>query len=483
MKNFQHDRRSFLRTMSFAAGALAIPSALHALAARSRKLNVIILLTDDQRFDTIAALWKTQAITPNMDALAKNGTAFTQAHTMGGLSGALCQPSRAMLLTGRTLFNIDRQAKDNQEYSFDIYNNYITLPEYLKKQGYNTVGIGKQHNGTEVYARAFSDGAKVFFGGMSDQYKIPHQDFAADGKYPKERTYFSEGKHSSEIYADETIRFIEKYKTSPFFIYTAFQSPHDPREFPESYKALYDVDKIQLPPNYLPQHPFDNGELNVRDELLAPFPRTEEDTRKQLRDYYAIISHLDAQVGRIVKSVKDNGLENDTIVVLAGDNGLAVGQHGLFGKQSVYEHSLRVPLIIAGPDIPKNQRVDSLCYLTDIYATLAERLEVAVPTSVQSESLNPAIKNPKAVIRPSLYLVYKHYQRGVKKNGFKLIEYNVKGERHTQLFDLTKDPYEITNLATDKTYAAKLGELREELKALRVKHKDNFSPFWDGYEG
>lgn len=465
-----------------AAGALALPSALYALKAQGRKPNVVFLLTDDQRFDTIAALWKTQVITPNLDALVKSGTSFTQAHTMGGLSGALCQPSRAMILTGRTLFNIDRQAIDNEEFSFDIYNNYITLPEHLKTQGYATIGIGKQHNGTRVYGRAFSDGAKVFFGGMSDHYRIPHQDFAADGKYPADRMYYSEGKHSAEIYADETIRFIEKYKSSPFFIYTAFQAPHDPRQFPESYNNLYDVDKIRLPPNFLPEHPFDIGDMKVRDEMLAPFPRTEGDTRKQLREYYTIISHLDAQIGRIVDAVRTNGLENDTLIVVAGDNGLAVGQHGLFGKQSVYEHCLRVPLIIAGPGIPKNQRVDGFCYLSDIYATLAERLEVPVPTSVQSVSLNPAIKNPKATIRPSLYLVYKQYQRGVKKGQYKLIEYNVRGERHTQLFDLSKDPYEMTNLAPDKSYASKLAELRKELKALRVQHNDLFSSFWDGYE-
>ena len=461
---------------------LAILSSIHSFAQSKKKLNVIVLLTDDQNYTTISALGNPEIITPTLDILVKNGTTFVNAHTMGGISGALCAPSRAMLLTGRTLYNIDRQARDNQEYSFDIFNNYITLPLLLKNLGYNTVGIGKQHNGTDVYARSFSDGAKVFFGGMSDQYKIPHQDFAADGKYPKERTYFSEGKHTSELYADETIRFIEKYKEAPFFIYTAFQTPHDPRQFPEKFGQLYDEAKLTLPPNFAPQHPFDNGELKVRDELLAPFPRTVEDTKKQLKEYYATVSHLDEQIGRIFKAVKDNGLEENTIIVVAADNGLAVGQHGLFGKQNLYEHSSRVPLIFVGAGIPKNQKVAGLCYLADIFATITEKLEVPKPASVQSVSLNSAIQNPKIPIRPSLYLAYKHYQRGVKKDGFKLIEYHVNSIRHTQLFDLAKDPWEINNLAEKTTYKAKLEELKRELLLLKVKHNDNFSTFWEGYK-
>lgn len=449
-------------------------------AQTKKKLNVIILLADDQQHNAIAALGNPELITPNLDALVKSGTSFVNAHTMGGLSGALCAPSRAMLLTGRTLYNIDRQARDNQEYSFDIFNNYITLPEHLKNLGYKTVGIGKQHNGTDVYSRAFSDGSKVFFGGMSDQYKIPHQDFTADGKYPKERAYYSEGKHSSEIYADEAIHFIEKYKSEPFLIYTAFQAPHDPRQSPEKFGQLYDEKKVKLPPNYLPQHPFDNGELKVRDELLAPFPRTEEDTKKQLKEYYAIISHLDEQIGRVVKAVKDNGLEDNTIIVFAADNGLAVGQHGLFGKQNLYEHSSRVPLVITGPGIPKDQKATGFCYLADLFGTLAERLDVPSPISVQSVSLNPALKDSKVMLRPSLYLAYKHYQRGVKKDNYKLIEYHVNNVRHTQLFDLSKDPWEQHNLADKPAYKVKLEELRKELLLLKEKHNDNFSTFWEG---
>ncbi len=162
------NRRNFIQNSSLFGASLALHPFLKAFA-EEKKLNIIVLLSDDQRHDTIAALGNKDIITPNLDALVKNGTAFTQAHVFGGLSGAICQPSRAMLLTGRTLFNIDRQARDNQEFSFDIFNNFVTFPELLRKNNYVTVGIGKQHNGTTIYNRAFSDGAKVFFGGMGDQ--------------------------------------------------------------------------------------------------------------------------------------------------------------------------------------------------------------------------------------------------------------------------------------------------------------------------
>ncbi|MDR6562052.1 MULTISPECIES: sulfatase-like hydrolase/transferase [unclassified Arcicella] len=482
------NRRNFIKNSSLLGASLALHPFLKGLA-EERKLNIIVLLSDDQRHDTIGALGNKDIITPNLDALVKNGTAFTQAHVFGGLSGAICQPSRAMLLTGRTLFSIDRQARDNQEFSFDIFNNYVTFPELLRKNNYNTVGIGKQHNGTTIYNRAFSDGAKVFFGGMGDQYNLPVQDYKADNSYggPKDNNYApnkvneSKGKHSSELFADETIHFIEKYKKEPFLIYTAFTTPHDPRRAPAEYNQWYADKKVSLPPNFLPQHPFDNGELKVRDELLAPFPRTEEDTIRQIKEYYATISHLDAQIGRIVKAVYENGLAENTLIVFAGDNGLAIGQHGLFGKQSIYEHSNRVPLIFSGPGIPKNQKVDGYCYLSDIYATLAEKSDVKIPSSVQGISLAKAFKDPKTPLRRALYFAFKHFQRGVKKDGFKLLEYNVDGNRHTQLFNLKEDPWEMHNLADEPECKAKKQALKAELLKLKVEFADTFSSFWNGY--
>lgn len=479
-------RRQFLKNTAFFSASIPLASLLQ--WNTTQKKNIIVLLSDDQRYDTIAAWGNKDIITPNLDFLAKNGTSFTQAHVFGGLSGAICQPSRAMLLTGRTLFNIDRQARDNYEFSFDIYNNYPTFPEYLRKNGYQTVGIGKQHNGTTIYNRAFSDGGKVFFGGMGDQYNIPVQDYKPDNSYgpPKDNNYnpnkpASTGQHSSELFADETIKFIAKYKAEPFLIYTAFTTPHDPRLAPQAFHDLYADKNISLPPNFLPKHPFDNGELNVRDEQLAPFPRTADDTIRQIKAYYATISHLDAQIGRIIQAVKDQGLWENTLIVFAGDNGLALGQHGLFGKQSVYEHSNRVPLIFAGAGVPANKEVKGYCYLSDIYSTLVNYVGFPVPPTVQGISLDKALQNPNSPLRPALYFAFKHYQRAVKKEGWKLIEYHVAGQRHTQLFDLNKDPWETNNLADNPKYLSQKLALKKLLLQLRLQYNDTFSPFWEGY--
>ena len=160
------------------------------------------------------------------------------------------------------------------------------------------------------------------------------------------------------LYADAVIDFLAQAGASgqPFLAYVSFTSPHDPRTPPEPFASWYHPDSISLSPNYLPEHPFDNGELEVRDEMLRERPRTETMIREELALYYGMISELDAQIGRIVTALEENGQRENTLIVMAGDNGLAVGSHGLLGKQNLYEHSMRVPLIIAGPGIPTNER-------------------------------------------------------------------------------------------------------------------------------
>lgn len=120
-------------------------------------------------------------------------------------------------------------------------------------------------------------------------------------------------------------------------------------------------DNIAVPANFMPEHPFDNGEMRIRDEMLGPFPRTEEFVRGEIAGYYAMISEVDAQIGRVLDALEANGQADNTIVIFAGDNGLAVGQHGLLGKQSMYEHSIRVPLVMAGPGIPSGETRDAWC--------------------------------------------------------------------------------------------------------------------------
>jgi arylsulfatase A-like enzyme len=245
---------------------------------------------------------------------------------------------------------------------------------------------------------------------------------------------------------------------------------------------------VELPPNFLPEHPFDNGELRVRDEVLAGFPRDADEVRRHLGAYYAMVSHLDAHIGRVLDALRRAGLADDTLVVFAGDNGLAVGQHGLLGKQSVYDHSVHVPLLFAGPGVPAGQRRPALATLNDIFPTLCELCAVETPASVQSRSLVPCLSEATDSVRDHALFAYRHLMRGVRDAaGHKLIETAVGGRRHTQLFDLSADPYETRNLADDAAQAATIVGLREALagwrhEALGDDQEGQGADFWERIE-
>ena len=326
----------------------------------NQKPNILFFFTDDQRFDTIRALGNKDVQTPVLDRLVAEGTTFTHAHIPGGTSGAICMPSRAMLHTGRTLFHLDGAGQS-------IPNDHVMLGEHLQANGYRTWGTGKWHNGPASFARSFSDGAEIFFGGMDDHWNVPAFNHDPTGKYDsvllqcpnpnqsnalkiRKGDHVTAGKHSSELFAEGAIDWLEKYDTDdPFFMYISFMAPHDPRTMPQEYLDMYDPEDIPLPENFMGGHPFDNGDLKVRDEVLEDFPRDPYKVRQHIAEYYAMITHLDAQMGRVLDTISACGMADNTIVVFAGDNGLAVGQHGLFGKQNMYEHSVRVPLIFSGP--------------------------------------------------------------------------------------------------------------------------------------
>lgn len=454
-------RRGFLKAAGAGAASLALLGAMRqAQAATGKRPNILLLFSDDQRFSTINALGCKEVITPNLDTLVKSGVSFTRASIMGGTHGAVCVASRAMLMSGRSIYHL--QNKGNA-----IPPEHVTLPELLKRNGYRTFHTGKWHQDKASYARSFDSGAKIFFGGMSNQAAVPVNDFDPSGAYPKEKQYTGE-KFSSELFSDAAIDFLKGYKEEkPFFAYVAYTAPHDPRMAPEPYKAMYDPAKIALPPNFLPEHPFDNGALKIRDELLAPFPRTPAVVREHIAAYYAMITHLDAQIGRVLAALKESGQAENTIVIFAGDNGLALGQHGLFGKQSVYEHSVRVPLIIAGPGIPKDVKSDAFCYLLDLYPTLCEMTGVARPATADGLSLGPVLRGEGKAVREELFFSFMDTQRAVKTEECKLIEYNVNGQRHTQLFDMTRDPWETKNLAEDPAQAETLKRMRAKLEGWR----------------
>lgn len=440
----------------------------------SERPSILFLFTDDQRFDTVQALGHPQLHTPNMDSLVERGVAFTNAHIMGGTSGAVCMPSRAMLMTGRTLFHLEGAGES-------IPQEHVLLGQWLQEDGYRTWGTGKWHNGPSSYARSFGSGAEIFFGGMEDHWNVPACDFDPSGVYEtmipvcpdpyhsnevvyKRGDHVTAGKHSSELFCEAAINALARYEgDAPFFMYLSFMAPHDPRTMPREYLEMYDPDEIELPPNWMPEHPFDNGDLRGRDECLAAIPRTPEETRRHIAEYYAMITHLDAQIGRVLVALQQSGQADNTLIVLAGDNGLALGQHGLMGKQNLYDHSVRVPLVISGPGVPQGQRNEAYTYLIDIYPTLCDLVGLDIPDTVEGLSLVPSLQDPGRSVRDSLYCAYRQFQRSVRDARFKLIEYRVGGHRTTQLFDLQADPWERNNLADDRRHAQTVARLRGEM--------------------
>lgn len=417
--------------------------------------NVLVILSDDQRADTIHALGNAIIRTPHLDRLAERGTAFTRAHIMGGLVGAVCQPSRCMILSGRSVF----RAPPVPGAGVKLW------PEEFRKADYITFGTGKWHNGPASYGRCFSAGDEVFFGGMNDQTKVPVQHFDAEGKYPRTRQRIGE-KYSTELFTDAAVSFLERYGKEkpdrPFVMWVAFTVPHDPRMTPPG-GMLYEPEKMALPKNFMPAHPFDNGEMEVRDEKLLPRPRPVELVKKDLADYYTLITHMDGQIGRILEALEKSGQRERTLVVFAGDNGLAVGSHGLLGKQNCYEHSMGVPLIVAGPGVKAGQKTDAMVYLMDLWPTIAEMTGGPAPTGVEAKSFAGVLRGEDQEHRRTLFYAYRDVQRAVRDERFKYIRYEVKGQMTEQLFDLHEDPEEMKDLSGSAEQAATMARMRRLL--------------------
>ena len=394
--------------------------------------NVLFLFTDDQRADTIHALGNDRIRTPNIDRLVRSGLVFTNAYCMGGHVAAVCITSRTMLMSGLSMFRIGQWREGSP-----------SLPRSMREAGYETYHHGKRGNVPLEIQKAFE------------------HNFYLDDE--KDRTCGQPGK---EI-AGRAVEFLRggRDKARPFFMYLAFANPHDPRVVTEEYRKPYEVAALPLPKNFLPFHPFDNGELLVRDEKLAPWPRTPEVIRQHLADYYGVITYLDEQIGRILDALKESGEYENTIIIFSSDHGLALGSHGLMGKQSLYEDAMKAPLIVAGPGIAPGTpgKSDALVYLHDLYPTICQLTGATVPDGLDARSLAPILHGKSQRVCDALFTAYRDVQRAVRDERWKLIYYP-KIERW-QLFDLQRDPEELNDRSVDPKQAARLAAMKETLSA------------------
>lgn len=464
-------RRTFITGIGGALAASTLLKGQEIAASPAKKRNVLLILMDDFNH-RLLGLFNPEILTPNLDALAGRGTVFTHAFCQSGYSGAVCVPSRASLMTGKNVWNVPDET----------IHTHLQLGEHFQQHGYHTVAIGKWHLNRQSLAKGFVDHRDTHLSGMlktrneadvdrpSTHRAWDPADTSAGGHWLN-----IDGKiiHSAELWANCAIDRLGKFKDSdrPWLMQLAFNSPHDPRQAPREFIDFYAKRDVETPKNFLPEHPFDNGDLKIRDEKLCSFPRTEDAVRMHRREYYAIAAHADQQIGRVLDALKSNGQLDNTLVIFTSDHGLACGEHGLMGKQNLYDHSVRVPLLFAGPNVPEKQQRNQLVHHNSLFATICEYAGLPVPEALEARSLLPIVRDEKSAGRKYVYAGYLKYQRSIRSERYKLIHYPRINK--TQLFDLQADPWETHDLADDPQHADIKATLWRDLPTLQKEFGDS----------
>lgn len=425
--------------------------------------NIVFLLADDMRPDALGAFGHPVVQTPHLDQLAREGATFPRAV----VGYPICHVSRAEIFTGRCAFQTGVQYRGNR-----IEPGVALWPETMRAAGYHTWFSGKWHNDGQPKQRGFEATGGLFTSGggkgapMADHAGRPATGYTGwtfktdDGRVESDKGV-GLTPDTDRFIADGAIELIRRKSREPFFLQVSFTGPHDPRIWPRGYEQRYDPAKIPLPRNFAAQHPFDHGNAGGRDEVLLKLPRDPGEVRAELAVYYAVIASLDEQVGRIVAALRDAGAWENTVVIFSSDHGLALGSHGLTGKQNMYEHTIGVPLILRGPGIPRDRRCEAQCYLRDLFPTACELAGIAIPSTVQSRSLLPALRGE--TIHSEVFACFTDTQRMIRGDRWKLIWYP-KLPR-CQLFDLASDPDELHDLAGEAAHARRLAAMKAKLEA------------------
>lgn len=450
------------------------------------KPNILFIFADDQSYETVNAHGYPEVFTPHLDTLAESGVSFYNAYNMGGWNGAICIASRTMMQTGRFIWRahqVDRNMKE-------LAANDQTWPQLMESAGYETYFSGKWH--VEIPPEDIFNYTVNQRPGMPNQTPEGYQrpiEGQPDKWSPYEQSFegfWKGGKHWSEVLVDDAGTLLEKAADSehPFFMFLCFNAPHDPRQAPKRFVDMYPQEKIQVPVNYLPSYPYkhkiglygrkrDDGTWAMqRDENLAPHPRTEFSVRVNRQEYFAIISHMDEQIGHIIAKLKEIGEYDNTYIFYTSDHGLSVGHHGLIGKQNMYEHSLKVPFIVAGPTIPQNESRKGFVHVQDVMATSLELAGIEKPDYVEFNSVIPLIEEEarESHLKDTLYFAFEmELQRAIRVGDYKLIVYPP--AKRIRLFNIKKDPEEIDDLAnnpaewpTIRKMFAKLLKLQSEME-------------------
>ncbi|MEX2577717.1 MAG: sulfatase-like hydrolase/transferase [Verrucomicrobiales bacterium] len=442
---------------------LCLLSDRHALAGE-RRPNILLILSDDHNYRALGVSGNEAIRTPHLDGLAREGVYFDHCFT----PNPICTPSRAALYTGQdswtngVVFNGKAIREDSP-----------LLPRLLGDAGYETSFVGKWHNDGKPWTRGYTTGGRSWAGGKFDQFAMEVTPFGGE---PEDRE--TADRYSTTLFTDDAVAYLDAEHEKPFCLVLAYTVAHDAFLAPPGYEGKYDPDEVPMPPNFMPQPPFEQFNPTIRDETVLPFPRTEADLREAIAEYYAMIEHMDEQIGRLLATLAEREIADNTLVIFSAVKGLSLGSHGIIGKQTMYEEGIRTALIVRHPTLPPAAAVNSsLVSTTDILPTVCEAAGVPVPESVEGESLLGLYGGSphSSEGRERLFFSYHDPRRStvtrsVRTPRYKLIHHLVTDER--QLFDLSEDPFELANLIEDPAFEAVEKELSEELLRWRKRDGD-----------
>jgi len=455
-----------------------------ALAGAAPKFNVLFIAVDDMNCD-LGCYGNAAVKSPNLDRLAARGVRFDRAYCQF----PLCSPSRTSLLTG--LRPDVTQVFDLKKHFRDVLPDVVTLPQMFRRNGYFAARVGKiYHYGVpgDIGTAGLDDPAS-WDETVNPRGRDKDEETLLTNHTPKRGLGSSlsflaaEGTDEEQtdgIGANAAIRFLQEHGSRPFFIAAGFYRPHCPYVAPKKYYDLY------APWNTvkLPVFPADLPDLVPKPSLAStsPWPWfgvTNDQARESTRAYHAAISFVDAQIGRVLDALDSLKLADTTVVVFWSDNGYHLGEQGLVMKQSLWEGSARVPLIIA---LPKMAAGGKSCFrpveLVDIYPTLADLCGLTPPANLAGKSLRPLLENPEAAWdKPAFSQVWRKGYSGhsVRTQRWRYTEWD-DGREGVQLYDEQNDPEERVNLAADP----KLAEVVAQHKALvRANWATSYKPTED----
>lgn len=454
--------------------ALAATNSASAFASRP---HVICIVADDLRGDVLS-VYGGPVPMPNLERLAARGCRFDR--IVCGYP--ICHVSRTEILTGRAMV---AEASDGRAIPFQA--EWSVWPRVMRQSGWHTVHAGKWHVRGKPQELRYDRTEALFSGGAAGAsltYPLDATERPVTGyrgwtfKADDGDAVFEWGvgltPETDRRIADGALRVIDSFSVEAdrsLFLHVNLTAPHDPLLWPEEMKERYRPESVTLPANFRPGHPFDHGNSGGRDETIVPPPRTRDEVRCQHAVYFALAEHIDVQVGRILEALQQRGMLENSLIIFTSDQGMAIGSHGLMGKQNQYEHTANVPLLISGPGIPAGVVITAQGALRDLFPTVCDLCELPVPPSVQGKSWLPAVRDEHSAFGRSEFGYFTDTQRMIRsEDGWKLIWYPRLS--HEQLFHVPSDPDELEDLSNHPAHRVRKLRLRKELLSWLHEHHD-----------